>query len=70
MAIVMIMRWENVTPEQYDQLREIVRWEIEAPEGGIYHVAAFDDSGVRITDVWESAEDFQRFTEQRPRSAG
>lgn len=65
MAIMMIMTWEDVTPEHYDQLREVVRWETDVPQGGIYHVAAFDDSGIRITDVWESAEDFERFAEQR-----
>jgi hypothetical protein len=65
MPVVMIMEWEGVTPEQYDQARALVNWEGEPPAGGLYHVAAFDDQGLRVTDVWESAEHFQQFVAQR-----
>lgn len=65
MAVVMIMKWEGVTPEQYDAARELVNWEGEKPAGGMFHVSAFSDNALRVTDVWESAEDFQRFVETR-----
>ncbi|MEA2640205.1 MAG: hypothetical protein QOF51_1599, partial [Chloroflexota bacterium] len=42
MAIVMIMKWEGVTPDQYDRAREVVKWDVNPPAGGLYHVAAFD----------------------------
>ena len=64
MAIQMIMRWDGVTQEQYDEARKIVNWEGDAPTGAIHHVASFDGKGARITDVWESAEDFQRFVDE------
>ena len=35
------------------------------PEGAKYHVVSFDDQGIRVTDVWESADAFNRFVEQR-----
>jgi hypothetical protein len=63
MAIVMSMRWTGVTPEQYDEVRRIVHFEDTPPAGGVFHVAAFDGDGLRVVDVWESAEDFQRFVE-------
>ena len=65
MAIVMNMRWSGVTKDQYDQALKVVDWEGNAPAGGKYHVASFDNEGLRVTDVWESAEDFNRFVEQR-----
>jgi hypothetical protein len=65
MPIVMNMRWDGVTPEQYEKAREQVGWEQRAPEGGILHIASFTDSGLRVTDIWETAEDFNRFVAAR-----
>jgi hypothetical protein len=65
MPIVMNMRWDGVTPEQYEQAREQVGWEQRAPEGGLIHIASFTADGLRVTDVWESAADFNRFAENR-----
>ncbi len=65
MAVAMFMVWEGVTPEQYDRARELVDWEGDVPDGAIFHVSAFSPSGLRVTDIWESAEDFQRFVDAR-----
>jgi hypothetical protein len=65
MPTVMNMKWRGVTPEQYEQAREKVDWEGQPADGGMFHVAWFDDDGLRVVDVWESAEQFQRFTEER-----
>ena len=65
MAIVMNMQWPGVTKTQYDQTLALVRWETETPGGAKFHVASFDENGLRVTDVWDSAEDFNRFVEQR-----
>jgi hypothetical protein len=65
MAIVMNMRWDGVTPEQYDALRTQVGWEQHAPEGGRLHVASFADGALCVTDIWDSADDFNRFAELR-----
>ena len=67
MAIVMSMRWAGVTPEQYDEVKRIVGFEKVAPAGGVFHVAAFDGDGLRVVDVWESAEAFQSFVESELR---
>jgi hypothetical protein len=65
MPVVVMLRWEGVTPEQYEEARKLINWEGDVPAGGLFHVAAFDQSGARVTDVWDSAEDFQRFVDDR-----
>ncbi len=65
MAIVMRMDWDGITVDQYDTIEDLVGWRREPPQGGIYHVAAIDQTGLHVTDVWESAEDFQRFVDTR-----
>ena len=65
MPIVMSMKWDGVNAEQYDAAREEVGWETDGPEGGIFHVAWFQDGTLRVLDVWESPEAFQAFVDQR-----
>ncbi len=61
----MFMRWEGVTPEQYDALKEAVKWDTDPAEGEIFHAASFDDKGLRVCDVWESEEDLNNFMRSR-----
>ncbi len=65
MPVVMLMRWDGVTTEQYDQVRKLVGWEEKPARGGIFHIMTHDGQAMRVTDVWETAEHFQQFTEQR-----
>ena len=65
MAVVMFMEWDGVTLKQYEDIRKLVNWEGNHPAGGMFHVAAITDTGIRVTDLWESAEAFQTFVGQR-----
>lgn len=65
MAVVMQMEWPAITPELYDEARRLVRWEEEPPVGGIFHVVGWDNGVFRVTDVWESEEEFNRFCQER-----
>ena len=65
MAMAVFMTWPGVTAEQYEQLRQIVNWERDLPTGARFHVAAFDEHGAHITDLWATGEDFQRFVDER-----
>jgi hypothetical protein len=65
MAIAMFMHWDGVTAEEYDKVREIVNWEGDPAAGGKLHVAAFDENGLHVTDLWDSAEAFQVFVADR-----
>lgn len=63
--IAMFMTWKAITPELYDRAREIVGWERDPAPGGVFHVAAFDEHGLHVTDIWESADDFNTFVQSR-----
>lgn len=65
MKIVMNMAWENITKDQYEMLRKRVNWEDNVPAGLIVHMSSFNDKGIRVTDVWESADDFDNFINLR-----
>jgi hypothetical protein len=65
MKVMLIIAWEGVTREQYDEVKSKVNWEGNVAPGAVLHVASFDDKGLRITDVWESEEDFTNFLQNR-----
>ena len=61
----MFMKWEGVTPDQYEKLRKSVNWEGDMPKGAVFHVAAFDNNTGHITDIWESADEMNNFIQNR-----
>jgi hypothetical protein len=65
MKTVMIMKWEDVTKEQYEQVRKSVNWEGNPPKGAIFHTASFGSNALHVVDLWETPEDFNKFVEQR-----
>jgi hypothetical protein len=64
-ATVMVMRWPGISTSDYQEARGKVKWEENVPEGALFHVAWQDGDALRVVDVWESAEDFNRFVEDR-----
>src|SRR6476469_4621462 len=67
MPILMIMDIEGATAEQYDRVDELLGGLTpeNAPAGLTGHAAAVTDTGLMVADVWESAEDLQRFFDER-----
>ena len=65
MPIVMIMKWDGVSLEQYEEVRALVDWDHDLAPGGLLHVCTHDGTALRITDVWERAEDFDNFVSAR-----
>jgi hypothetical protein len=65
MPYAMHMRWPGVTIEQYEQVRDKVRWEEDQPDGGLLHVSAHDGEALRVFDLWESPQQFQEFVDSR-----
>ena len=65
MATAMVMRFEGITPEIYDAACEKIGWERDPAPGGIFHAAWFEGGALHVVDIWESPEDFERFTAER-----
>jgi len=65
MATAMLMNWSGVTLEQYDAC--IRRLGVEgSPAPGIFlHVAGPTADGVRILELWDTREGFERFLRDR-----
>jgi hypothetical protein len=55
----------QATTEQYDEVERNVDVENNPPDGLIIHTAAADGQTMRVVDVWESADQFNRFREER-----
>jgi|SRR6266545_8370656 len=66
MAVLMENRVEQSTPEIYDAVAAKLDVENDPPAGMIVHTAsAMEGGGVRIVDVWESQEAFEKFRDER-----
>lgn len=67
MAIAVVMDVPNGTLDQYDTVLERMQFSPggSGAAGGLFHWVAATDNGIRITDVWQSQQDFETF----PRSS-
>jgi hypothetical protein len=65
MAMVLIQNMDGVTLDQYDEVNAKLGVDDDPPAGLIVHTASPRDGGVRIVDVWESEDAWQRFREER-----
>jgi hypothetical protein len=66
MPIIMRMRWEGVTPQQYDEVRRQVDWVSNPADGGNVHLASFaKDGALHCYDAWDSEKDLNNFLEKR-----
>jgi len=65
MTTVIMQRFDGITPEHYDQLRALVGWDREVPAGMNYHVASYVGETLRMTDVWDTEEQFNDFVATR-----
>ncbi len=63
MAVAIVMDFPGGTLDQYDQVLKRMGLVPEGspPEGAIFHFAVETDDGVRVTDVWETMEQFDAF---------
>ncbi len=68
MAVAFVMRLPGATLEQYDEVIELMGFAHDGTvpmEGAVFHWVAATDDGIVVTDVWESDETFQRFSEEQ-----
>ena len=65
MAVIVIQDID-ATPELYDQVNAKIDAKNNPPAGGILHTAADLGGGkMKIVDVWESVDAYQKFVQDR-----
>ncbi len=65
MAIAFLLEFVGVTSDQYDRVIERLELGGKMAAGGRFHIAGPTDDGWRVVDVWESQEDFDRFSGEK-----
>ena len=67
MAIAVVLDFDGATLEQYDEVNAKLGFEPfgKARPGCLFHWVTATASGVRIVDVWESKEQFEKFGEEQ-----
>ncbi|MGM7643573.1 hypothetical protein ACSVDM_01625 [Nocardia sp. JW2] len=65
MAVAVELDFPGATMEQYDQVIKKMGFEHGGPGGPgmIFHLVRKTDDGFHVTDVWESAGQFQEFAQ-------
>jgi hypothetical protein len=66
--VAMLVDNPEGSQEIYDKVRE--QMGLDAPAGGIFHVAGpSPNGGWRVLEIWESEEDAKRFLQERLKPA-
>ncbi|MDQ6806917.1 MAG: hypothetical protein M3065_18605 [Actinomycetota bacterium] len=67
MAVAVVLSFEGGTLEQYDEVIKKMGFTPEGAggPGGLFHWVTATDTGIRVTDVWQTREDFERFAAEQ-----
>ena len=67
MPVAVVMEFKDGTLEQYDEVISNMGFEPGGPgaPGGLFHWVTATEDGIRVTDVWETAEQFQQFADEK-----
>ncbi|MGV9664908.1 hypothetical protein [Nocardia niigatensis] len=67
MVVAVIIEFEGTTLEDYDAINGELGLSPGGPmpASGLFHWVCATDSGIRVTDVWQSSESFQKFAAGR-----
>ena len=64
MAILIRFAPEKMSAKQYYEIiRRLDEAEAGSPEGRLYHVCFGDGESLRVSDIWDCVESFQKFGE-------
>jgi len=66
MAIAVQLDFKGGTLEQYDRVIDAMGFSPGGPgaPGGLFHWVMETDDGIRVMDVWQDRETFERFAEE------
>jgi len=63
MAFVMRLATQGLTSDKYDEVvRRLEAGGEGSPAGRLFHVCFGDKENLRISDIWDTRENFDRFT--------
>ena len=65
MAVAIMFEFSGATLDQYDRVVERMNLGGKTAPGGIFHVCGPTENGIRIVDVWESQEVFEKFSKEQ-----
>jgi hypothetical protein len=67
MPVAVVLDFEGATLDQYDQVVEKMGFQPggSGSPGGLFHWVTETDNGIRVTDVWETREQFDSFAEEQ-----
>jgi hypothetical protein len=65
MPIVRVIRPPMVTAESYEEVNRVMGVDSDVPEGLIAHAGGEVDGQWEIVEIWESAEQAERFDSER-----
>ncbi len=67
MAIAVQMEFSGATLAQYDQVIQKMGFHTGGPgaPGGLFHWVTKTDGGIRVVDVWESRDQFEKFSQDK-----
>ena len=66
MAVAIEMNFKGATLDQYNEVMKLMSLDDgtrPAPPGAIFHWVAQTDDGIRVVDVWETKEQFEKFAQ-------
>ena len=67
MAVGVELKFAGATTDQYDQLVAKMGYKAGGPgaPGGIFHCVTKTEDGLRVIDVWQTREVFEKFAQEK-----
>lgn len=67
MPVAVVLEFSGGSLEEYDKTIERMGFTPGGPgaPGGLFHWVTATGDGIRVTDVWETREQFDRFAEEK-----
>jgi hypothetical protein len=69
MAVAVIARYPNLTPEKYDEIISSLELDANPPVGAILHLAAEGEDEIIVSEIWRTEQTFRAFHDYRLRPA-
>lgn len=67
MAIAVVLDFEGATLDQYDEVLQKMGLTPQGKggPGSLFHWVTKTDGGIRVTDVWQTKEQFEKFAQEQ-----